>query len=47
MTRMMLIAISILLFAPPAFTMTLDEAVATALQNNPEVQSVKLEEGAA
>jgi len=47
MTRMMLIAISILLFAPPAFTMTLDEAVATALQNNPEVQSVRLEEGAA
>jgi cobalt-zinc-cadmium efflux system outer membrane protein len=44
---MMLIAISILLFAPPAFTMTLDEAVATALQNNPEVQAVRLEEGAA
>jgi cobalt-zinc-cadmium efflux system outer membrane protein len=47
MTRKFLFAIAFLLSAHPAFTMTLDEAVATALQNNPEVQSVRLEEGAA
>ncbi len=47
MTRTILIAIGILLSAHPAFTLTLDEAVETALQNNPEIQSVRLEEGAA
>ena len=35
------------LFAHPAFAMTLGEAIETALQNNPEVQAVRLEERAA
>lgn len=47
MTRMMLIAIGLLLSAHPAFTMTLGESVETALRNNPDIQSVRLEEGAA
>lgn len=47
MTRTILIAIGILLSAHPAFTLTLDEAVETALRNNPEIQSVRLEEGTA
>ena len=47
MTRMILIAFGILLSAQSAFTMTLGEAVETALKSNPEIQAVRLEEGAA
>jgi len=36
-----------LLFAHPAFSMTLSDAVEAALKNNPEIQAVRLEEGAA
>lgn len=47
MTRMIILACAILLSAQPAFTMTLSEAVATALQNNSEIQAVRLEKDAA
>jgi cobalt-zinc-cadmium efflux system outer membrane protein len=47
MTRIISIAIVMALAAHPAFAMTLVEAVETALQNNPEVQAIRLEGGAA
>jgi len=43
MTRMIIFACSLLLSAHPAYTMTLREAVETALKNNPEIQAVRLE----
>ncbi|HSB32970.1 MAG TPA: TolC family protein, partial [Nitrospirota bacterium] len=44
----MLISVCVLLqFAHPASAMTVIEAVETALKNNPDVQSVRLERGAA
>ena len=47
MTRSIIIAFTFVLSAHPAFGMTLSEAVETALKNNPEIQAVRLEEGAA
>jgi len=47
MTRMIIFACVLLLFVPSAHAMTLNEAVETALKNNPEIQAVRLEEGAA
>lgn len=47
MTRMIIFACALLLFVPSAHAMTLNEAVETALKNNPEIQAVRLEEGAA
>lgn len=47
MTRSMVVALSIVLCARTAAAMTLGEAVETALKNNPDMQSVRLEQGAA
>jgi outer membrane protein TolC len=47
MTRMIIFACALLLFAQPVFSMTLNEAIETALKINPEVQSVRLEKDAA
>jgi len=47
MTRIIIFACALLLFAHPAFSMTLSEAVDTALKSNPEIQAVRLEEGVA
>jgi cobalt-zinc-cadmium efflux system outer membrane protein len=47
MTRMIIIACALLLFAHHASAMTVDAAVEAALKNNPEIRSVRLEEGAA
>jgi outer membrane protein, heavy metal efflux system len=47
MTRMIIFACALVLFVHSAYAMTLGEAVETALKNNPEIQSVRLEEGAA
>ncbi len=47
MTRMIIIACALLLFAHTSFSMTLNEAVETALKNNPDLQAVRLEQGAA
>ena len=47
MTRMIIFACALLLSAQPASAMTLVEAVETALKSNPEIQAVRLEEGAA
>jgi cobalt-zinc-cadmium efflux system outer membrane protein len=47
MTRVIIIVCALLLFAQPAYTMTLGEAVETALKNNPDLQAVMLEQGAA
>jgi cobalt-zinc-cadmium efflux system outer membrane protein len=47
MTQMILVACALLLFVPSAHAMTLNEAIDTALKNNPEIQSVRLEQGAA
>jgi cobalt-zinc-cadmium efflux system outer membrane protein len=44
---MIVIACALLLFAHPAFSMTLNEAIETALNSNPEMQSVRLEKDAA
>ena len=43
MTRMSIFACSLLLFAQPVFAITVGEAVDTALKNNPDLQSVRLE----
>jgi len=47
MIRMYIFACSLLLFAQPVFAITIGEAVDTALKNNPDLQSVRLEKGAA
>lgn len=47
MTRMLIFICSILLFVSPAYALTLGEAVETALKNNPDLQAVRLEQGAA
>ena len=47
MTRIIIFAFSIVLSAQAAFAITLNEAVDTALKNNPELQSIRLEQGAA
>jgi outer membrane protein, heavy metal efflux system len=47
MTRMIIFACALLLSADPASAMTIIEAVEAALKNNPDVQSVRLEQGAA
>jgi len=47
MTRMIIFAFAVALFAHPAFGMTVSEAVDTALKSNPEIQSVRLEKDAA
>ncbi|MHB8844356.1 MAG: TolC family protein [Nitrospirota bacterium] len=47
MTRMSFIACSVLLFAQPVFAITVNEAVETALSNNPDLQVVRLEKDAA
>jgi cobalt-zinc-cadmium efflux system outer membrane protein len=47
MTRMIIVACGISLLAQSAYAMTLSDAVETALKNNPEIQAVRLEEGAA
>ena len=47
MTRMVIFACALLLSAHTAFSMTLNEAVETALKSNPEIQSVRLEKDAA
>jgi len=47
MMRMIVFACGISLLAQSAHAMTLNEAVEIALKNNPDVQSVRLEEGAA
>jgi cobalt-zinc-cadmium efflux system outer membrane protein len=44
---MIIFAWSISLFVPSAHAMTLEQAVETALNNNPEIQAVRLETGAA
>jgi cobalt-zinc-cadmium efflux system outer membrane protein len=47
MTRIIFFAFSLVLFAQSAFAITLNEAIEAALKNNPELQSVRLEQGAA
>jgi cobalt-zinc-cadmium efflux system outer membrane protein len=47
MTRMIIFMCALMLSAHPASAITLDEAVKTALKNNPEIQAVRLEQGAA
>jgi outer membrane protein, heavy metal efflux system len=47
MTRMLIFACSLLLFAQPVFAITVGEAVDTALKNNPDLQSVRLEKDTA
>ncbi|HET7318405.1 MAG TPA: TolC family protein [Nitrospirota bacterium] len=47
MTRMITFACSLVLFAHPVLAVTLGEAVDTALKNNPDLQSVRLEKDAA
>jgi cobalt-zinc-cadmium efflux system outer membrane protein len=47
MTRMIIIACSLLLFAQPVFALTIGEAVDTALKNNSDLQSVRLEKDTA
>ncbi len=47
MTRMSIFACSLLLFAQPVFAITVGEAVDTALKNNPDLQSVRLEKDTA
>lgn len=47
MTRMFIFACGISLLVQSAHAMTLSEAVETALKSNPEMQAVRLEEGAA
>jgi cobalt-zinc-cadmium efflux system outer membrane protein len=44
---MFIFACSLLLFAQPVFAITIGEAVDTALKNNPDLQSVRLEKDAA
>jgi cobalt-zinc-cadmium efflux system outer membrane protein len=47
MTRMIIFACALLLSANTASAMTVAEAVEVALKNNPDIQSVRLEQGAA
>ena len=47
MSRMIIFACSLLLFAHPVRAITLNEAVDLALRNNPDLQSVRLEKDAA
>ncbi len=47
MTRMTIFACALSLFVHTAHAVTLNEAVETALKNNPGIQAVRLEEGAA
>lgn len=47
MTRMIILACTLALFVHTAQAMTLNEAVETVLKSNPEIQAVRLEEGAA
>ena len=47
MTRMFIFACALSLLVQTAYAMTLSDAVETALKNNPEIQAVRLEEGAA
>jgi cobalt-zinc-cadmium efflux system outer membrane protein len=47
MIRTFIFAGSLLLFAQPVFAITIGEAVDTALKNNPDLQSVRLEKDAA
>lgn len=47
MARIIIFAFSFTLFAQAAFAITLNEAVDVALKNNPDLQSVRLEQGAA
>ena len=47
MTRMIIFACGISLLAQSAYAMTLSDAVETALKSNPDIQAVRLEEGAA
>ena len=47
MTRMLIFVCGLALFVQSAHAMTLNEAVETALKNNPEIQTVRLEQGAA
>ncbi len=47
MMRMIIFACALLLSAHSAFSMTVVEALDTALKNNPDLQAIRLEEGAA
>ncbi len=47
MTRMIIFACALLLSANTASAMTVAEAVEVALKNNPDIQAVRLEQGAA
>lgn len=47
MTRIVFVACSLLLFARPMYAITVNEAVDTALKNNPDLQTVRLEKDAA
>lgn len=47
MTRMIIIACSLFLFAQQSLAITINEAVDTALKNNPDLQAVRLEKDAA
>ena len=47
MTRMIIFACALLLSAKTASAMTVAEAVEVALKNNPDIQAVRLEQGAA
>ncbi len=47
MTRMIIFACALLLSAHPASAITVVEAVEAALKNNPDIQSIMLEQGAA
>ena len=47
MTRMFIVVCTFIFSAQSAYAMTVGEAVETALKNNPEIQSVRLEQEAA
>ncbi|MCK9418912.1 MAG: TolC family protein [Nitrospirae bacterium] len=47
MTRMLIFICNVLLLVSPAYALTLGEAVETAMKNNPDLQAVRLEQGAA
>jgi len=47
MTRMLFFVLNVVLFVHPAYAMTVGEAIEAALKNNPDLQAVRLEQGAA
>ncbi|MDA8339688.1 MAG: hypothetical protein M0Z70_10370, partial [Nitrospiraceae bacterium] len=44
MPRVLTFLFAVMLFASNVYSMTMDEAVSHALKNNPEIQSLRLEE---